>query len=107
MITRVVMVEFHPDTDAIEVESFKAGLRELAARARGLISMSCGEHRETEGDVVLTGGPAPSVVVGDFVSIWEFRDRAALNEFLVDPVHRELASRWRAAVKSRYVINME
>jgi len=100
------MVEFHPDIDANEVESFKAGIHELAARASGLIRMTCGEHSATEGDVALNEC-APSVVYGNFLSVWEFRDRAALNEFLVDPVHRELASRWQAAVKSRYVINME
>ena len=106
MITRVVMVEFHPKVDASEVEAFKAGLRELAARARGLIRMTCGDHSESEGDVVLNAR-APRVVFCDFMSIWEFRDRAALSEFLVDPLHRELASRWQAVVKSRYVINME
>jgi hypothetical protein len=106
MITRVVMVEFHPGLDAAAVETFKAGIRELAARAAGLVRMSCGEHSETEGDAVLREG-APSVVFGNFVSVWEFRHRAALDEFLVDPVHRQLASRWRGAVKSRYVINME
>jgi hypothetical protein len=106
MITRVVMVEFHPGLDAGEVAAFKAGIRQLAAHAAGLLRMTCGEHSETEGDAVLRQG-APSVVFGEFVSIWEFRDRAALNEFLVDPVHRELASRWRGAVKFRYVINME
>jgi len=38
MITRVVMVEFHPGLDAAAVETFKAGIRELAARAAGLQS---------------------------------------------------------------------
>lgn len=106
MITRVVMVEFHPGIGAAEVEKFKDGIRELAAQTPGLVRMKYGGHSETEGDVMLRQC-APSVVFGDFVSVWEFRDRAALNEFLVAPLHKALASRWRDAVKSRYVINME
>jgi hypothetical protein len=106
MITRVVMVEFHPGIGATEVQTFKEGIRELAANASGLVRMTFGEHSETEGDAMLRRG-APDVVFGNFVSVWEFRDRAALNEFLVCPLHQVLASRWRRAVKSRYVINME
>lgn len=104
-ITRVVMVEYHPHATAAQIVTFKEGLHELAARATGLIRMSCGDHLETGADAVLRQN-APNVVFGSFMSIWEFSDRASLDEFLVDPGHRRLAEGWRAVVKNRYVVNM-
>jgi len=105
VITRVVMVEFQPHAAPAEIAAFKAGIHELASRASGLIRMSCGEHEEVAGDAVLRQ-KAPTVSFGSFLSIWEFRDHAALDVFLVDPAHRALADRWRTAVKHRYVVNM-
>jgi Stress responsive A/B Barrel Domain len=105
MITRVVMVEFHPHATPAQIDAFKAGLHELAAQAAGLLRMSCGDHEEAGGDTVLRQ-KAPTVTFGSFLSIWEFQDSAALEEFLVDPAHRLLADQWRAAVKHRYVVNM-
>jgi Stress responsive A/B Barrel Domain len=104
MITRAVMVEFHPHVTESDVTEFKGRLHDLAARASGLVRMACGAHAEAAGDGVLRKG-APSVVFGDFLSIWEFRDEAALDEFLIDPGHREMADKWRAVVKRRYVVN--
>ena len=104
-ITRVVMVEFHPDATDEQIVAFKAGLHHLAAHATGLVRMSCGEHQESAADAVLRQ-KAPNVVFGSFMSIWEFSDRASLDKFLVDPGHRQLADTWRAVVKNRYVVNM-
>jgi len=106
MIKRIVMVEFQPGVQAPEIARFKGELQALAARTPGLLGMSCGPHAESDADAALRD-KAPNVVFGNFASVWEFRDAAAVEAFLTDPHHREQAGRWRAVVKQRYVINMQ
>jgi hypothetical protein len=106
MIKRIVMVEFHPNTGPQEIARFQGELQALAAHTSGLIGMSCGPHAQAGADAGLRE-KAPNVVFGDFASVWEFRDAAAVEQFLTDPRHREQANRWRAVVKQRYVINMQ
>ena len=105
MITRLVMVEFHPHVGPDDIACFEQDLQGLAARTDGLLRMSCGQHAETMGDELLRRR-APQVVFGNFASIWEFEDRHAVDKFLVDPTHAAMAARWREWVKQRYVINI-
>lgn len=106
MPTRVVMVEFNPGVTPQEVEEFRGWLDDLAARTPNLVRMTCGEHRPITAEAELSAN-APSVVFGSFVSIWEFRDDQALEDFVLEPFHREMAGRnFRRLVMRRYVINI-
>jgi hypothetical protein len=106
MIKRIVMVEFQPGVESPDIARFKDELQALAAHTPGLLGMTCGAHADSAADAALRGN-APNVVFGNFASVWEFRDAAAVEAFLTDPRHREQAGRWRAVVKQRYVINMQ
>jgi hypothetical protein len=100
------MVEFRPQATADEVAEFKSCLQLLASGTSGLIRMSCGEHFDVANDAVLSAN-APAAVFGNFMSVWEFANEQALNDFLVQPIHRTLAAtQFRRVVQRRYVANI-
>lgn len=104
--TRVVIVEFAPDVTAEDVTDFEVTLRRLASETANLVRMTCGTHYPAASESVLSA-QAPGVAFGSFVSVWEFQDERALDDFLVQPRHRELAAKvFSRLVKKRYVANM-
>jgi Stress responsive A/B Barrel Domain len=106
VITRVIIVEFRPEASADDIAAFKAGLQELAAESSAVIRMTCGEHFEVSNDAVLSAN-APPVAFGNFMSVWEFADEQALNDFLVQPSHKAMAATiFRKVVQRRYVANI-
>ena len=106
MITRVVIVEFHPHVSAAQVAEFKGWLEDVAARTPGLTRMVCGEHKPASSDPVLSTN-APNAVFGNFMSIWEFSSEQALNGYLTQPYHREMAAtKFPTVVKRRYLANI-
>jgi hypothetical protein len=106
MVTRVVIAEFHPHVTAAQVAQFQSWLEEAARKAQGLVRMTCGEHVPAVSDPVLSSR-APDAVFGSFMSIWEFESEQALNEFLVQPFHREMAAtKFPTVVQRRYVANI-
>lgn len=106
MATRVVIVEFESGVTPQQVAEFEATLRALAEGTANLVRMICGKHCVLSGESVLSAN-APSVVFGNFLSVWEFNDEQALEEFVIQPIHREMASKkFRQLVKRRYVANI-
>lgn len=106
MPTRVVMVEFNPGVSAEDVGQFKAWLTELAGHTSGLVNMECGAHFHIEAEGGLSPN-APSVTFGHFVSIWTFVDRQALENFVLEPFHHQMAGKhFRQLVAHRYVTNI-
>ncbi len=106
MATRIVIVEFEEGVTPQDVAAFKGWLLELAASARGLARMVCGEHYTPASETELNAA-APSVIFGNFVSVWEFNDEQALEKFILLPIHREMAAKkFRSLVKRRYVANI-
>lgn len=103
---RVVMVEFKPGVSSQEVAAFRRWLERLADRSGNLVRMTCGEHLAAKSEGMLSAD-APDVTFGHFVSVWEFSDEQALDEFVMAPFHRELAGNdFRRLVRHRYVINI-
>jgi hypothetical protein len=106
MITRVVIVEFHPDVTAALVAEFRGWLEDVAARTPGLIRMICGEHMPASSDPSLSAN-APDAVFGNFMSVWEFSSEEALDDYLTSPYHRALAAtRFPRVVRRRYLANI-
>lgn len=106
MAKRIVIVEFESEVTPREVAEFSGWLRELAANTPSLISMTCGEHYAATGEAALSAS-APSVVFGNFASIWEFDDERALDEFVMQPFHRAMAGqKFRKFIRRRYVANI-
>lgn len=106
MITRVVIVEFHPHVTPALVAEFRGWLEDVAARTPGLTRMICGEHQPAASESALSAN-APDAVFGNFMSVWEFSSEAALNDYLTSPYHRELAAtRFRSVVRRRYLANI-
>lgn len=106
MATRAIIVEFEPGTTPYQIAEFRGWLRELAASTQKLVRMTCGEHFDTRGDAALSAN-APAVVFGNFVSVWEFEDEQALENFVTQPFHRSMASsKFRSVVRRRYVVNI-
>jgi len=106
MITRVVIVEFHPHVTPALVAEFRGWLEDVAARTPGLTRMVCGPHEPAASDPVLSAN-APDAVFGQFMSIWEFSDEAALEDYLTSPYHREFAAtRFPKVVRRRYLANI-
>jgi hypothetical protein len=107
MVTRVVIAEFHPHVTAAQAAEFRGWLEEAARQAKGLVRMTCGEHIPASSDPVLSSN-APNAVFGSFMSIWQFESEQALNEFLVQPFHREMAAtKFPTVVRRRYIANIE
>lgn len=105
--TRIVIVEFGPEVTAQDVADFEATLRRLASETANLVRMTCGRHYAAVSESALSAH-APGVAFGSFVSVWEFQDERALDDFLVQPRHRELAGKvFSRLVKKRYVANMK
>lgn len=106
MAMRIVMVEFISGITEQDIAEFKGWLYDLASRSSDLVRMTCGVHYPAQGDAELSVN-APSVVFGNFVSIWEFTDERALNDFVTKPFHHEMAGKnFRRLVKRRYVTNI-
>lgn len=104
---RVVIVEFVPGVTQADVTEFQAALHALAAATPNLVRMTGGPHRSAAGESTLSTA-APGVTFGSFVSVWEFANAQALDEFLMQPLHRELAGKvFRRLVKRRYVANVQ
>jgi stress responsive alpha/beta barrel protein len=105
MAVRVVIVEFNPEVTEQDVTEFQGWLHDLAARVPYLIRMQCGPHSTLPTDKELSLN-APSVSFGHFVSVWEFADKNALNQFVKEPFHKEIAGKkFKKLVKHRYVVN--
>ena len=104
--TRVVIVEFQPEITNQDVLEFEATLHRLAAATPELVRMSCGQHRPSASESALAAN-APNAAFGSFVSVWEFENEGALDRFLTQPLHREIAAKvFSRMVKRRYVANM-
>lgn len=105
-VTRVVIVEFWPEVTAQEVSEFAGWLRELALHTSGLVRMTCGEHWGVPSEAGFSAN-APNVTFGHFMSVWEFSNGQAVEEFVLNPLHREMAGKkFRQLVKHRYVSNI-
>jgi hypothetical protein len=106
MLTRVVMVQFRPHVTPADVAAFKGWLQEVAASTPGLVRMTCGPHKETSNDAVLSK-KAPDAVFCDFMSVWEFESESAVNDYLASPFHRKMAAeKFSTVVQCRYVANI-
>lgn len=105
MVTRIVIVEFHPGVTPQEITDFAMALRVLAARTPNLVRMACGEHHTMPSESAL-GTDAPAATFGNFVSVWEFEDEQALDGFLQQAIHGEMVrQRFQRVVRKRYIAN--
>lgn len=106
MPKRVVMLRFRADAMPEQIKTFIGQLQAFADSIPYKIWMHSGLHVPLAGEKALDVR-APDVTTPSFMAVWEFPDRAALEAFVEDPIHRAFASEIaRKIVEHRFVANI-
>lgn len=106
MPKRVVMLSFRAEATAEQIEIFVRQLEEFGARIPYKTWLHSGLNVSLAGEPGLDQR-APDVTTPSFMAVWDFPDRAALEGFVEDPIHRSFAADVaRKIVEHRFVANI-
>ena len=106
MPKRVVMLRFRADATPEQIEIFVRQLEAFGDCVPYKTWMHSGLNVPLAGEKALDRH-APEVTTPSFMAVWEFPDRAALEAFVEDPIHRAFASEIaRNIVEHRFVANI-